>query len=132
MADKPDRRRRWRKRVGGLAILAILCWFVIRVLEFGILNVFFRDHHFTGHGQLTEALAIDLTRQTLEREWFDVSSMKPESVWNDRTQLFSRNTINPNRGMVHWVDRLHGPPWGYDVTIEKNDSDVCCRVYRPK
>src|ERR1700722_1865740 len=98
MADKPNRKRWGWERAVGLAILAIPCWFVVRTFEFGIMNVFFRDHHYTDDRELTNEVAVDLTRRTLEREWFDVSSMKPESVWEDRTRVFTRNTINPNHG----------------------------------
>jgi hypothetical protein len=123
-----------RKRVGRwLAILPVAgaCWFVVRSCEYGLPNVFFRDHHFTDDRQLTEEVAVDLTRKTLEAEGFDVSSMKPQPFWNNDPRVFVRNTINPNEGHVLWGDR-HAVGWEYHVIIEKNGSDVCGRVYRPK
>jgi hypothetical protein len=121
-------RRRW------LAILplAAACWFVVRSCEYGILNVFFRDHHFTDDRPLTEDVAVELTRKTLEEEGFDVASMTPQPFWHNDPRVFARNTINPNNGYVLWGDPHHAPAWEYSVTIEKNGSDVWGRVYRPK
>ena len=76
MPTNPSRKLRGR----WLAILplAAVCWFVVRSCEYGVLNVFFRDHHFTDDRQLTEEEAVKLTRKTLEEEGFDVASMTPQ------------------------------------------------------
>jgi hypothetical protein len=133
MTEKPDGKR-WRLRPGrwlAVALMAGACWFVARSCEYGVLNVFFRDHHFTDDRQLTEDVAVDLTRKTLEAEGFDISLMKPQPFWHDDPRVFARNTINPNDGCVLWGDP-HAVGWEYKVNIEKNGPDVCCRVYRPK
>jgi hypothetical protein len=133
MSDKPDGKR--RKPFGRwLAILpvAAVCWFVVRSCEYGVLNVFFRDHHFTDDRELTEDVAVDLTRKTLETDGFDVVSMKPQRFWRDDPRVFAKNTINPNKGYVLWGDPHHAAGWEYLVQIEKYGPDVCCRVYRPK
>ncbi|HEV8003973.1 MAG TPA: hypothetical protein VGP63_29170 [Planctomycetaceae bacterium] len=134
MTEKPDGKP--RKRVGRwLAVLPLgaVCWFVVRSCDYGLPNVFFRDHHFKNDGQLTEEVAVDLTRTTLEAEGFDVSSMKPQRFWPDDPRVFARNAINPNNGYVSWHDP-NAATWGYSmtVTIQTNGADVCCRVYRPK
>jgi hypothetical protein len=107
MTDKPESKpirkplRRW------LAILLAVaaCWFVVRAFEYGLPNVFFRDHHFTDDRQLTEEVAVDLTRKTLEEEAFNVASMRPQPFWHNDPRVFARNTINPNNGYVLWGDR---------------------------
>jgi hypothetical protein len=114
-------------------VIAAGCWFVVRVFEYGLLNVFFRNHHFKDDRQLTEDVAVELTRRALEAEAFDASSMKPQRYWRDNSSVFARNAFNPNHGYVLWGDRRYTfPHWDYSVRLEKNDSDVICRVYRPK
>jgi hypothetical protein len=129
--------RHWR----WLAILpaAAACWFVVRSFEYGPLNVFFRNHHFTDDRPLTDDLAVEYTGKTLQAEGFDPAALKLKPYdwnhWNhDRFHnetFFNRNTIHSNEGDVLWGDPHHAAEWEYIVTIEKNGSDICCRVYRP-
>jgi hypothetical protein len=113
-------------------LVAAACWLVVRSCEYGIPNVFFRDHHFTDARPLNEGMAIDLTRQTLEAEGFDVSSMKPRPFYPSNPDVFARNSIDPNQGYVLWGDPHSSAAWEYLVSIEKNGSEVRCRVSRPK
>jgi hypothetical protein len=133
METKPIRKPFWR----WLTVLPVVaaCWFVVRSFEYGPFNVFFRNHHFTDDRLLTEDLAVEFTRKTLQAEGIDVSSLKPQPYdWHDdpyrNAKLFARNTINPNQGYVLWGDPHHAA-WEYSVTIEKKGLDICCRVYRP-
>ena len=135
METKPFRKRfrywRW------LTVLpaAAACWFVVRSFEYGPLNVFFRNHHFTDDRPLTDEAAVEYTKKTLQAEGFDLSSLnlQPDDWNHDRfhKKFFNRNTINPNEGDVLWGNPRHASEWEYTVTIEKNGSDICCRVYRP-
>jgi hypothetical protein len=133
MTDKLDGKR--RKSFGRwltILLVAGACWFVIRSCEYGIPNVFFRDHHHTDDRELTEDVAVDLTRKALAVEGIDVASLKPQPFWRKDPRVFARTTINSNSGYVLWGDPRQASGWEYSVTIEKNGSDVRCRVYRPK
>jgi hypothetical protein len=132
MSDERGEKRKWHLRCSLVAIFVAGCWFLVRAGEYGLSNVFFRDHHFTDDRQLTEDVAIDLTKRTLVAEGIEVSAMEPQRFWTNDPRLFARNTINPNQGYVLWGNPQHGPMWEYHVNIKKNGSDVRCRVYRPK
>jgi hypothetical protein len=133
-SDKPKGKRRgqWGRWLALLPAAAV-CWFVARPCEYGVLNVFFRNHYFKDERSLNEDVAVDLTRKTLTAEGFDVTSLEPRPFGYDHPLLFARNSLNPNNGYVLWGDRRHAfPHWDYSVRIEKNGSDVLCRVSRPK
>ena len=132
MSDKRGGKRKWLLLGSVIAILIAGCWFLARAAEHGLSNVFFRDHHFTDNRQLTEDVALDLTKKTLAAEGIETYRMKPQPFWHNDPRLFARNTINPNDWYVLWGESHDPPGWEYTVTIDKNGSDVRCRVSRPK
>jgi hypothetical protein len=113
-------------------VIAAGCWFVVRAFEYGIPNVFFRDHHFKDdRDELTESMAVELTRKTLKAEGIDVTSLEPRPVSHDDplARVLHWEPFHPNEGYVLWGNSSDAE---YRVNIEKDGSDVLCRIYRPK
>ena len=82
--------------------------------------------------QLTEELALDLTRRALIEDGKGSPRMRPFRLGPKpppgQTEFFlSRNTINPNQGDVRWHT---GPGPSYSVEIELHDGEAVCTIYR--
>lgn len=121
-------------------VLLLSCWGIYR-LRFGLNNVFSREHHFSDQRPFTEKVAIDLTMQAIAADGKDSSAMSPVELRpgdpeGHTKRFFSQNTLNPNRGYVLWGPTPDGTVEAgattYLVRINKNGSDIRCRVLRAK
>jgi len=124
----------------GFCLLLLGAWLLNRVSEFGIKNVFSREHHFSDERALTEEVAIDITRQALEADGYDITVLAPVEYYSQLPEgiterIFVRNTLNPNSGKVYWGPAQRDSPIKgnpFLVRIEKHGSDIRCRVYKGK
>lgn len=117
-------------------------WLFMRANSFGLNNVFSRERRFHDERPLTEDLAIELTRRTLDRDGYDTSRMTTVEYRTDFPEghletVFSRSSLTPNDGYVLWGPRSEQHPdvarvRTFLVTIEKSGSEYRCRALRRK
>jgi hypothetical protein len=100
-------------------------WFFDRVCHLGVNNVFSREHVFRDDRELTDEVAIEITRWSLEASGYNMSLVAPYSG-------FSRNSLNPKEGYVLWGWKSHIDQWHFSVRIEKENGIVRSRVFRRK
>jgi hypothetical protein len=111
--------------VGILILLG--SWFIYRAASLGLNNVFSREYTFSDSRPLTEAVAIEVTRNTLEIAGYDPSRLapfefRPNSPDEHPERFFARNTIDPQSGSVLWGPK-NSTVWDYSVTERKRGRD---------
>lgn len=108
----------------GIAILIATSWFLHRASILGLNNVFSREHLLQDDRQLTDEVAIDLSRLTLEASGYDVELLSPYTI--------SSNIIDSDRGYVLWGRKGRKDQWHLLVQITKENGIVRSRVFRGK
>jgi hypothetical protein len=119
----------------GLLIL-LGSWFICRAATLGLNNIFSREYTFSDSRPLTEAVALEVTRNTLEIAGYAPSHLKPvEFRPNSPDELperfFARNTVDPQSGYVLWGPE-NSAVWNYSVSVDKHGNALRCRVCRSK
>lgn len=80
--------------------------------------------------ELSEAVAVRVTRAALQSAGVDSSQMEP-APFGDTESVFARNTLNPNNGYVLW--RRYGEKgYSYSVSVERVGGELLCNVSKTK
>lgn len=78
---------------------------------------------------VTEDIAIDVTKRTLEKNGIDTSNMIPVPYWQNDNRIFARNEHSPNNGYVLWHDKRNIKTlYEYSVSIERKDDHFLCKT----
>lgn len=118
----------------GVAAVLLVGLVVVAPAIYRNLNPHKHKFSVPAESELTEELAVDLTRQTLEAEGFNVNDIIP-LAWGSREykgkpeQFLARNTIDPDEGYVLWNCGDSG--WR-SVWIEKKQHEAVCQAFRCK
>lgn len=108
----------------GTAILLAIFWFLYRVNSLGLSNVFSREYVFQDDRQLTDEIAIDITRLSLEAAGYDVALLSPYAM--------NSSTIDSEGGYVLWGWKGRKDQWHLLVQIKKENGRVRSRVFHGK
>jgi hypothetical protein len=107
-------------------VFALSGWGGIRASKYGLNNIFSREHIYVDDRPLTDAVALELTREALRADGQRIEHLVPY-------KSFARNSINENNGYVLWGPSPDGEPWQFLVSITRNDSGrYHVRAYRGK
>lgn len=82
-------------------------------------------------GELTESVALDLSRSALTRAGLDTNKLEAVEYWTNNQgdeKFFARNRINRNRGHTLWHMRGSANTFDYSVNLERKDTGMHCRV----
>lgn len=81
---------------------------------------------------LSEAVAVDVSRQALAKAGIATDRAHPVPYWNDKSlsgeRLFARNRKNPGRGYVLWKIGGSANSWDYCVLLERHGESIECKV----
>jgi hypothetical protein len=135
-----------KKILGALVavlLISLAAWFGYRVSVLGFSNAFSREYRVRDSRPLTEEMAIEVSRNALQFNGYDVADLEPVVLEvafhpdypNDR--IFARNRYVPDDGRVVWRPRwVSNQPSAshveYRVNIERKGDELRCRVFLPK